>query len=49
MFGVDSGIEFATRLKHEIRFEDDAKKLFGGFLNILSDKSLYLDSSKDSC
>ena len=49
MFGVDTGIEFATRLKHEIRFEDDAKKLFGGFLNILSDKSLYLDSSKDSC
>ncbi len=49
MFGVDCGIEFARRLKHEIRYEDDVKKLFGGFLNILSEKSLYLDSSKDSC
>ena len=49
IFGVDCGIEFARRLKHEIRYEDDVKKLFGGFLNILSEKSLYLDSSKDSC
>ena len=49
MFGMDSGIEFARRLKHEIRFSDDSEKLFGGFLKFLSQKSLYLDSSRDLC
>ncbi len=49
MFGVDIGVKFASRLKHEIRFEMDSKKLFMGFLNLLSQKSLYLDSSKELC
>ena len=49
MFGMDSGIEFARRLKHEIRFAEDSEKLFGGFLKFLSEKSLYLDSSRDLC
>ena len=49
MFGMRTGIKLAKRLKHEIRFEENAEKLFGGFLKLLSNKSLYLDSSKNSC
>ena len=49
MFGLESGMEFAKRLKHEIRFEDKSDKLFGGFLKLLNGKNLYLKSSKNSC
>tara|TARA_B100000029_G_scaffold496404_1_gene562681 strand:- start:400 stop:1119 length:720 start_codon:yes stop_codon:yes gene_type:complete len=49
MFGMETGVEFARRLKHEIRFEDDSKLLFEGFLKLIKNKSLYLDSSKKSC
>ena len=46
MFGIDVGIELAKRLKHEIRFEDKSDVLFSGFLSLLQNKSLYLESSK---
>ena len=49
MFGLENGMEFAKRLKHEIRFEDKSDKLFGGFLKLLNGKNLYLKSSKNSC
>ncbi len=49
MFGLNVGVEFARRLKHELRFEGKSDALFSGFLNFLNDKSLYLDSSKKSC
>jgi hypothetical protein len=49
MFGLDVGVEFASRLKHELRFEGGSKQLFSGFLKFLDNKSLYLDSSKKSC
>ena len=49
MFGLNVGIEFAGRLKHELRFEGGSKQLFSGFLKFLDNKSLYLDSSKKSC
>ena len=49
MFGLNVGIEFAKRLKHELRFDIKSDLLFSGFLNLLNDKTLYLDSSKKSC
>ena len=49
MFGMKTGMKFASRLKHEIRFDDKADILFRGFLKLLDSKSLYLDSSKKSC
>ena len=49
MFGMETGIKLAERLKHEIRFDNKADVLFRGFLNLLNTKSLYLDSSKKSC
>ena len=49
MFGLNVGVEFAGRLKHELRFEGGSKQLFSGFLKFLDNKSLYLDSSKKSC
>ena len=49
MFGLNVGVEFASRLKHELRFEGGSKQLFSGFLKFLDNKSLYLDSSKKSC
>ena len=49
MFGLNVGVEFAKRLKHELRFEGASKQLFSGFLKFLDNKSLYLDSSKKSC
>ena len=49
MFGLNVGVEFAERLKHELRFEGASKQLFTGFLKFLDNKSLYLDSSKKSC
>ena len=49
MFGIKTGMKFASRLKHEIRFDDKADILFRGFLKLLDSKSLYLDSSKKSC
>ena len=49
MFGLNVGIEFAGRLKHELRFEGDSKQLISGFLKFLNNKALYLDSSKKSC
>ena len=49
MFGMNTGMKFASRLKHEIRFDDKADILFRGFLKLLDSKSLYLDSSKKSC
>ena len=49
IFGMDTGIEFARRLKHEIRFKNESWKLFEGFLKVLNNKSLYLQCSKDSC
>ena len=49
MFGMNTGMTFASRLKHEIRFDDKADILFRGFLKLLDSKSLYLDSSKKSC
>ena len=49
MFGLNVGVEFAGRLKHELRFEGASKQLFSGFLKFLNNKSLYLDSSKKSC
>ena len=49
MFGMKTGIKFASRLKHEIRFDDKTDILFKGFLKLLDSKSLYLDSSKKSC
>ena len=49
MFGLNVGVEFASRLKHELRFEGGSRQLFSGFLKFLDNKSLYLDSSKKSC
>ena len=49
MFGLNVGVEFAGRLKHELRFEGASKQLFSSFLKFLDNKSLYLDSSKKSC
>ena len=49
MFGLDVGVQFASRLKHELRFKGGTKELFSGFLKFLNNKSLYLDSSKKSC
>ena len=46
MFGMSTGITFASRLKHEIRFDNKTDVLFRGFLKLLDSKSLYLDSSK---
>ena len=49
MFGLNVGVEFASRLKHDLRFEGGSKQLFSSFLKFLDNKSLYLDSSKKSC
>ena len=49
MFGMETGMKLASRLKHEIRFEDQTRKLFEGFLYVIKNKTLYLDSSKKSC
>ena len=49
MFGVKTGMKFASRLKYEIRFDNKTDILFRGFLKLLDSKSLYLDSSKKSC
>ena len=35
MFGMNTGITFARRLKHEIRFENKTDILFRGFLKLL--------------
>ena len=35
MFGMNTGITFASRLKHEIRFDNKADVLFRGFLKLL--------------
>ncbi len=49
MFGPDVGIKLASRLKHEIRYNDKTELLFTNFLKMLGEKCLYLDFSKKSC
>ena len=49
MFGPDVGIKLASRLKHEIRYNDKTELLFTNFLKMLGEKCLYLDFSKNSC
>ena len=49
MFGMNTGIKLAERLKHEIRFEGRSDVLFVGFVKFLSTKDLYLKTSKNSC
>ena len=39
MFGMKTGMKFASRLKHEIRFDDKTDILFKGFLKLLDSKA----------
>ncbi len=49
MFGSQVGIKLASRLKNEIRYNEETETLFTNFLKLLGDKCLYLDYSKKSC
>ena len=49
MFGPQVGVKLASRLKQEIRYNDDSELLFSNFLKLLGAKCLYLDYSKKSC
>ena len=49
MFGPQVGVKLASRLKQEIRYNDDSELLFSNFLKLLGGKCLYLDYSKKSC
>ena len=49
IFGSDTGLKLAGRLKQEIRYNSETELLFSNFLKLLGDKCLYLDYSKNSC
>ena len=49
MFGPQVGVKLASRLKQEIRYNDDSELLFSNFLKLLGGKCLYLDYSKKAC
>ena len=49
MFGHEVGVKLARRLNHEIRYNQGSENLFLNFLQLLGDKCLYLDYSKNSC
>ena len=46
MFDVSTGLEFARRLKHELKMTSTSEELFESFLNSINNKSLYMDRSK---
>ena len=49
MFDVSTGLEFARRLKHELKMNSTSEELFEFFLNSINNKSLYMDRSKNLC
>ena len=49
MFDVNTGLEFARRLKHELKITSTSEELFESFLNSINNKSLYMDRSKNLC
>ena len=49
MFDVNTGLEFARRLKHELKMTSTSEELFESFLNSINNKSLYMDRSKNLC
>ncbi len=49
MFDVSTGLNFAGRLKHELKMTSTSEELFESFLNSINNKSLYMDSSKKLC
>ena len=49
MFDVSTGLEFAGRLKHELKMTSTSEDLFESFLNSISNKTLYMDRSKNLC
>ena len=49
MFDVSTGLEFARRLKHELKMTSTSEDLFESFLNSINNKSLYMDRSKKLC
>ena len=49
MFDVNTGLEFAKRLKHELKMNSTSEELFESFLNTIHNKTLYLDRSKNLC
>ena len=49
MFDVNTGLEFARRLKHELKMNSTSEELFESFLNTIHNKTLYLDRSKNLC
>ena len=46
MFDVSTGLEFARRLKHELKMTSTSEELFESFLNSINNKSLYMDRSE---
>ena len=49
MFDVTTGLNFAGRLKHELKMISTSEELFQSFLNSINNKSLYMDRSKKLC
>ena len=49
MFDVSTGLEFARRLKHELKMTSTSEELFESFLNSINNKTLYMDRSKNLC
>ena len=49
MFDVTTGLNFAGRLKHELKMTSTSEELFKSFLNSINNKSLYMDRSKKLC
>jgi hypothetical protein len=49
MFDVTTGLNFAGRLKHELKMTSTSEELFESFLNSINNKSLYMDRSKKLC
>ncbi len=49
MFDVATGLNFAKRLKHELKIASNSEDLLKTFLHSLDNKSLYMDSSKKLC
>jgi hypothetical protein len=49
MFDVDTGLKFTSRLRHELRLSNSKESIFKSFLDTLTNKSLYMDSSRKLC
>lgn len=49
MFDLDTGLKLASRLRHELKLDSSKESLYKSFLEYLTDKSLFMDSSKKLC